>query len=212
MLRSPEPRARAAAARVLCYWRDRVDEPLELFRIVANDESPRVRLEGVRGASFFKGHEAMDVAHQILKHETDYYLNYTFRETKKQHLNLTTVPGSTVKVTPLGTVSVPSTTHVQSAVNAVSAPMIPVTGHVASAAANASRAKPLRKPPGSREEAERPIHAAAASATTLATRTKVLKGDRNLGILGQLRCGLTACAPPGERIVCYSMAYGTRES
>src|SRR5437016_2067999 len=32
MLKSPEPRARAQAVRVLCYWRDRVHEPLALLR------------------------------------------------------------------------------------------------------------------------------------------------------------------------------------
>src|SRR5690606_2104864 len=47
MLKSPEPRARAAAARVLCYWRDRVSDSLNVFRAIAEDESPRVRLEAV---------------------------------------------------------------------------------------------------------------------------------------------------------------------
>ena len=50
-----EPKARAAATRVLCYWRDRVDEPLELLRKQVNDEHPRVRLEAVRALSFFDG-------------------------------------------------------------------------------------------------------------------------------------------------------------
>ena len=45
MLTCPEPRARAAATRVLCYWRDRVSDPLELLRKQVNDENPRVRLE-----------------------------------------------------------------------------------------------------------------------------------------------------------------------
>ena len=84
MLRSPEPRARAAAARVLCYWRDRVSQPLALFRTLANDESPRVRLEAVRAASFFSGQEALEVAYEILKHDTDYYLDYVLKETLRQ--------------------------------------------------------------------------------------------------------------------------------
>jgi glucose/arabinose dehydrogenase len=54
MLRSPDYHARAAATRVLCYWRDRVNEPLALLEIQAKDESPRVRLEAVRACSFFK--------------------------------------------------------------------------------------------------------------------------------------------------------------
>ena len=55
LLRCPEPRARAAATRVLCHWRDRVDGPLELLRVQVADEHPRVRLEAVRAASFFEG-------------------------------------------------------------------------------------------------------------------------------------------------------------
>ncbi len=53
VLRSPEPHARAAATRVLCYWRDRVPEALALLKVQADDENPRVRLEAVRAASFF---------------------------------------------------------------------------------------------------------------------------------------------------------------
>ena len=54
MLRSPDYHARAAATRVLCYWRDRVNDPLALLEVQAKDESPRVRLEAVRACSFFK--------------------------------------------------------------------------------------------------------------------------------------------------------------
>ena len=84
MLRSPEPHARAAAGRVLCYWRDRIPESLGLFKTLANDENPRVRLEAVRGASFFRTAEAIDVALEALKHPVDYYLDYTLRETMRQ--------------------------------------------------------------------------------------------------------------------------------
>ena len=87
VLQSPEPRARAQAARVLCYWRDRVPEALAIFKAVAEDENPRVRLEAVRAASFFDGKDvpaAFDVAFTILKRESDYYLDYVFKETLKQ--------------------------------------------------------------------------------------------------------------------------------
>ena len=40
MLRSSEPWARAAATRVLCYWRDRVANPLALLKTLATDEHP----------------------------------------------------------------------------------------------------------------------------------------------------------------------------
>ncbi|HVR35770.1 MAG TPA: PVC-type heme-binding CxxCH protein, partial [Methylomirabilota bacterium] len=84
MLNSPDFHARAAAVRVLCYWRDRVADPLDLLRAAANDDSPRVRHEAVRAASFFTGREALEVAHEILKYDTDYYLDYTFSETLRQ--------------------------------------------------------------------------------------------------------------------------------
>ncbi len=81
VLRSPEPRARAAATRVLCYWRDRIPHALELLVVQADDEHPRVRLEAVRAASFFRDGRAADVALTALKHPTDYYINYALTET-----------------------------------------------------------------------------------------------------------------------------------
>ncbi len=84
LLASPEPRARAQAVRILGYWGDRVAQPLALLKAAANDSAPRVRLEAVRVASFFKGEEAMEVAYQITKYPTDYYLDYTFKETTRQ--------------------------------------------------------------------------------------------------------------------------------
>ncbi len=87
VLKSPEPRARAQAVRVLCYWRDRVPDALAALKTAAQDESPRVRLEAVRAASFFAGQDvpaAIDVAYSILERETDYYLDYTYGETMRQ--------------------------------------------------------------------------------------------------------------------------------
>jgi hypothetical protein len=45
MLASPDHRARAAAVHVLCYWRDRVPTALDIFKRMAADPHPRVRLE-----------------------------------------------------------------------------------------------------------------------------------------------------------------------
>ncbi|MBL9126499.1 MAG: HEAT repeat domain-containing protein, partial [Verrucomicrobiales bacterium] len=84
MLGSPEPRARAAAARVLCYWRDRIPNALGKFLELAKDEHPRVRLEAVRAASFYKTPEAVDVALAILSQPLDYYLDYCLKETLRQ--------------------------------------------------------------------------------------------------------------------------------
>jgi azurin len=84
MLKSPESRARAQATRVLLYWRDHIPETLALLGERAVDEAPRVRLEAVRAASFFRSVEAADVALSALKHPTDYYLDYVLSETIRQ--------------------------------------------------------------------------------------------------------------------------------
>jgi glucose/arabinose dehydrogenase len=83
LLASPDFHARAAATRVLCYWRDRVSDPLELLRARANDENPRVRLEAVRALSFFDNEKAVEVATESLVHPQDDYLKYTLDETMR---------------------------------------------------------------------------------------------------------------------------------
>lgn len=84
MLASPEANARAAAGRVLCYWRDRVPDALARFAKLAEDENPRVRLEAVRAASFYRTAAAADVALAALKRPLDYYLEYCLKETLRQ--------------------------------------------------------------------------------------------------------------------------------
>jgi len=81
MLRSPEPKARAAATRVLCYWRDQIDNSLDLLQVQVNDEHPRVRLEAVRALSFYHDPRALEIAVESLIHPQDYYLEYTLKET-----------------------------------------------------------------------------------------------------------------------------------
>ena len=81
MLKSSDPWARAAATRVLCYWRDRVANPLALLKALANDPHPAVRLEAVRAASFFQNAEAAKVALESLNHPQDRFLQYTLDQT-----------------------------------------------------------------------------------------------------------------------------------
>src|SRR6185312_4536959 len=83
VLKSPESRARAAATRVLCYWRDRVPGALDLLKTLAADPYPRVRLEAVRAASFFDEPEALEVALISAEHPTDVYLDFVRNETMK---------------------------------------------------------------------------------------------------------------------------------
>jgi HEAT repeats len=81
MLRSPEPWARAAATRVLCYWRDRVADPLALLKVQINDDHPGVRLEAVRAASFFQTSEAAAVALESLNRPQDRFLKFALDQT-----------------------------------------------------------------------------------------------------------------------------------
>jgi putative heme-binding domain-containing protein len=83
MLASADFRARAAAARVLCYWRDRVVQSLEIFKKLAADSHPRVRLEAVRAASFFTSAEAVEIVLVSQAYPTDVYLDYVRAETMK---------------------------------------------------------------------------------------------------------------------------------
>lgn len=84
VLNSPDARARAAATRVVCYWRDQLENPLALLEKRIHDEHPRPRLEAVRALSFFHGEEimpALDLAAESLLYDQDDYLEYTLNET-----------------------------------------------------------------------------------------------------------------------------------
>jgi hypothetical protein len=97
LLRSTDYHARAAATRVLCYWRDRVNNPLALLRVQVTDEHPRVRLEAVRACSFFQSREAAEIALGTLDKEPDpnkpdYYVKYCLDETMKALDKYTKLP------------------------------------------------------------------------------------------------------------------------
>jgi putative heme-binding domain-containing protein len=83
VLASSDFRARAAAGRVLCYWRDRVPDSLEIFKKLAADEHPRVRLEAVRAASFYTAPDAVEVVMKSADRPSDPYLDFVRNETMK---------------------------------------------------------------------------------------------------------------------------------
>ncbi len=62
LLEAREPRVRAAAVEVLCAWRDRLPDALDLLRARADDEHPRVRLAVVVAASRFGSAPAAEIA------------------------------------------------------------------------------------------------------------------------------------------------------
>ena len=81
LLVAKDYRARAAATRVLLYWKDRVENSLDLLRERINDDSPRVRLEAIVALSYYNSDKAITAALDILNHPTDYYLEYGINET-----------------------------------------------------------------------------------------------------------------------------------
>ena len=78
----PTTAARAAATRVLCYWRDRVAEAAgpaaDASQRRASPRPPRSRPGAL---SFFDSQEAIDVAVESLIYRQDDYLKYTLKET-----------------------------------------------------------------------------------------------------------------------------------
>ncbi|MFM7034805.1 MAG: PVC-type heme-binding CxxCH protein, partial [Planctomycetia bacterium] len=86
VLTSPDPRARAAAARIVCDWADRIDSPVELLAPTVDDPSGLVRLEGVRALATLGGKRAAELALHAVDHERDEALDYAVwlaaRETK----------------------------------------------------------------------------------------------------------------------------------
>ena len=80
LLNAKDHRARAAATRVLSFWLDRVDAPLELLKVRINDSHPRVRLEAVRALTYLGGDDAIEAALDVLNHDVDDYLQYTLDE------------------------------------------------------------------------------------------------------------------------------------
>ncbi len=81
VLHSTEPRARAGAVRVLRFWREQMDKPLDVLERLVNDDHPRVRLEALLALSYFPDAHAGELAVQALQHPMDYYLDYVLGET-----------------------------------------------------------------------------------------------------------------------------------
>ena len=81
LLATPDYRARAAATRLLRYWHDRLERPLDVLQRLVRDDHPRVRLEAVVALSFMESARAAEIALDARRHETDYYLDYALTET-----------------------------------------------------------------------------------------------------------------------------------
>lgn len=81
VLKSPDPRARAAAVKVLCDWRDRITNVTDRLLELAADEHPKVRLEVVRAASFLTHPESIEIPLVVMEQPTDEFINFVHGET-----------------------------------------------------------------------------------------------------------------------------------
>jgi putative heme-binding domain-containing protein len=76
LLRSPDPRVRAAATRVVRYWHNRLSAPVDLLAVQVADENPRVRLEAVRALGHVPSARAAETALLALDRPVDRFLDY----------------------------------------------------------------------------------------------------------------------------------------
>ncbi|MGB8852160.1 MAG: PVC-type heme-binding CxxCH protein, partial [Pirellulales bacterium] len=76
VLASPDPRARAAACRVVPDWADRLESPAELLAAGVDDAAPLVRLEAVRALARIGGERAAALALHAVDHPRDEPLDY----------------------------------------------------------------------------------------------------------------------------------------
>lgn len=83
LLAAKDHRARAAATRVLFYWRNQLPGALNMVTEMSGDTSARVRIEAVAALSYFKNDTALKAAVAALRQPMDYYLMYAERETLK---------------------------------------------------------------------------------------------------------------------------------
>ncbi len=73
--------ARAAAMHVVADERDYLPNALDLLAAGVKDENPRVRLEAIRGLSFFQSPLAVTAALAVLNSPSDSFIDYTLEHT-----------------------------------------------------------------------------------------------------------------------------------
>ncbi len=81
LLNAKEPRARAAAVRVLAYWLPSIPNALELLATSVADDFPRVRLESVRALGRVRDPRAIELAASVLDRPMDKFLDYALGTT-----------------------------------------------------------------------------------------------------------------------------------
>jgi putative heme-binding domain-containing protein len=81
LLAAKTPDARAAAVHTVADQRELIPNALALIAPAVSDSHPRVRLEAVRGLSFFPTVDSLKLALSALKHPMDNELNFTLETT-----------------------------------------------------------------------------------------------------------------------------------
>jgi len=76
VLNSPDPRARAAAVRIVPQWSSRLKNAINFLAPRVVDEHPRVRLEAVRALSAFPSIQAIELAMSALDFPIDKNIDY----------------------------------------------------------------------------------------------------------------------------------------
>ncbi len=84
LLRSADPRVRAACARVVRHWHDRLSDPVGVVAPAAVDENPRVRLEAVRALAHVPDARSAEVALRALDRPVDRFLDYALWLTARE--------------------------------------------------------------------------------------------------------------------------------
>ncbi len=81
VLKAKTPQARAAATHTVADERAYLPSAMDLLAAQVSDEHPRVRLEAVRGLSFFNSMDAVNAALKVLDSPMDSWLSYTLEHT-----------------------------------------------------------------------------------------------------------------------------------
>jgi len=81
VLAGKDGRARAAGARVIRYWHDSLDNPVDLIAKAASDPFPRVRMEAVLSAGYIPKAGAFTAALAALDHPRDPFIDTALPQT-----------------------------------------------------------------------------------------------------------------------------------
>ena len=81
VLKSTDPKIRAAGVRVVSAWRNQLDNPLDWLDRAIQDESPRVRLEAVRALALLPSRASAEIAIRAVERPLDGNLDFALWQT-----------------------------------------------------------------------------------------------------------------------------------